>query len=113
MTSASDMATCSGVAGGLAAGQEKAAWYREVLDLEPGSKVFLPYARLLLELDRADEAVSVLRDGLGRHPEFMEARLLLIDVLHKRGEHAACLYGGIIHLSYGGKVYGRISRLYL
>jgi hypothetical protein len=23
------------------------------------------------------------------------------------------LYGGIIHLSYGGKVYGRISRLYL
>ena len=90
MTSASDMATCSGVAGGLAAGQEKAAWYREVLDLEPGSKVFLPYARLLLELDRADEAVSVLRDGLGRHPEFMEARLLLIDVLHKRGEHAAC-----------------------
>ena len=29
MTSASDMATCSGVAGGLAAGQEKAAWYRE------------------------------------------------------------------------------------
>ena len=55
MTSASDMATCSGVAGGLAAGQEKAAWYREVLDLEPGSKVFLPYARLLLELDREHE----------------------------------------------------------
>ena len=23
------------------------------------------------------------------------------------------LYGGIIHLSNGGKVYGRISRLYL
>ena len=23
------------------------------------------------------------------------------------------LYGGIIHFSYGGKVYGRISRLYL
>ncbi len=90
MTSASDAAACSGVAGGLAAGEEKAAWYREVLDLEPGSKVFLPFARLLLELGRTDEAVSVLRDGLERHPEFMEARMLLIDVLHRRGDSAAC-----------------------
>lgn len=87
MTSVSDMA------GSLAArssiNEEKAAWYREVLDLEPGSKVFLPFARLLLELDRADEAVHVLRDGLASHPEFMEARLLLIDVLHRRGD-AGC-----------------------
>lgn len=90
MTSASDMAAVSGAAGGSAAGAEKAAWYREVLDLEPGSKVFLPFARLLMELGRADEAVSVLRDGLERHPEFMEARLFLIDVLHKHGDMALC-----------------------
>lgn len=69
---------------------EKAAWYREVLELEPGSKVFLPFARLLAGMGRQDEAVAVLRDGLERHPEFMEARLFLIDVLHKSGDAALC-----------------------
>lgn len=69
---------------------EKAAWYREVLELEPGSKVFLPFARLLAGMGRQDEAVAVLRDGLERHPEFMEARLFLIDVLHKNGDAALC-----------------------
>lgn len=90
MTGASDMAAFPGAAAAATAGEEKAAWYREVLDLEPGSKVFLPFARLLMELDRVDEAVSVLRDGLERHPEFMEARLLLIDILHRRGDAALC-----------------------
>lgn len=89
MTSVGDMTGCSDLAVRSSINEEKAAWYREVLDLEPGSKVFVPFARLLLELDRADEAVRVLRDGLERHPEFMEARLLLIDVLHRRGD-ASC-----------------------
>lgn len=78
------------VASSSALEAEKAAWYREVLDLEPGSKVFLPFARLLTGMGRRDEAVSVLRDGLERHPEFMEARLFLIDVLHKNGDAALC-----------------------
>ncbi|MCH5277232.1 MAG: tetratricopeptide repeat protein [Desulfovibrionaceae bacterium] len=89
MTSLSDMPGRSDLAVRSSINEEKAAWYREVLDLEPGSKVFVPFARLLLELDRADEAIDVLRDGLERHPEFMEARLLLIDVLHRRGD-AGC-----------------------
>lgn len=89
MTSVGDMTGCSDLAVRSSINEEKAAWYREVLELEPGSKIFVPFARLLLELDRAEEAVSVLRDGLDRHPEFMEARLLLIDVLHRRGD-ASC-----------------------
>ncbi len=74
---------------GLAAKAEKADWYREVLDLEPGSRVFLPYARLLREIGRADEASRVLQNGLAAHPEFIEARLVLIDLLHQSGNAAA------------------------
>ena len=76
--------------GGVAAKSEKADWYREVLALEPGSKIFLPFARLLAELGRVEEAVAALRNGLALHPEFIEARLLLIDMLHKSGDSAAC-----------------------
>ena len=61
---------------------EKAKWYQEVLSLDPDSRIFLPYARLLAELGRAGEAVDVLKAGLGKHPEFLEARLYLIELLH-------------------------------
>ncbi len=61
---------------------DKIEWYKEVLEIEPSSKVFFPLARLLSENDRKAEAVSVLRQGLERHPEFFEARLMLIDLLH-------------------------------
>lgn len=69
---------------------EKIGWYREVLDLEPGSKVFLPFARLLEETGRDEEAVTVLRQGLEKHPEFIEARLYLIDILHRSGQSSLC-----------------------
>lgn len=75
---------------GEAMKREKLNWYREVLELEPGSKVFLPFARLLVEQGYSGEAVDVLRQGLETHPEFIEARLLLIDVLHKGGRPAEC-----------------------
>ncbi|MBR5882613.1 MAG: tetratricopeptide repeat protein [Mailhella sp.] len=68
---------------------EKAKWYREVLSLDPDSRIFLPYARLLSELGRADEAVDVLKAGLSKHPEFLEARLYLIELLHLAGQDAA------------------------
>lgn len=68
---------------------EKAKWYQEVLSLDPDSRIFLPYARLLAELGRAGEAVDVLKAGLGKHPEFLEARLYLIELLHLAGQDAA------------------------
>lgn len=68
---------------------EKAMWYQEVLALDPNSRIFLPYARLLAELGRKGEAIDALKAGLGRHPEFLEARLFLIELLHDSGQDAA------------------------
>lgn len=67
---------------------EKIEWYKEVLALEPNSKVFFPLARMLAEEQRSDEAIDVLRHGLERHQEFLEARLYLIELLHKSGKKA-------------------------
>ena len=39
---------------------EKIEWYKEVLELEPNSKVFCPLARMLADEQRFDEAVAVL-----------------------------------------------------
>jgi tetratricopeptide (TPR) repeat protein len=68
----------------------KIEWYREVLELEPGSKVLFPLAHLLGEAGEADEAVRVLRQGLARPPEYIEARLLLVQLLQKFGDSAQC-----------------------
>jgi tetratricopeptide (TPR) repeat protein len=69
---------------------EKIEWYKEVLELEPNSKVFFPLARLLKEENRCDESMDVLERGLERHPEFLEARLLFIEMLHKAGKRSPC-----------------------
>jgi len=68
----------------------KIDWYREVLELEPGSKVFFPLARLLVENGQLQDALSTLRLGLERHPEFIEARLYLIELLYKNGQLVQC-----------------------
>lgn len=69
---------------------EKIEWYREVLELEPNSKVFFPLARLLVDNREPDEAIKVLETGLERHPDFMEARLFLIELMHRAGMEEAC-----------------------
>ncbi|MDE5831901.1 MAG: tetratricopeptide repeat protein, partial [Desulfovibrio sp.] len=69
---------------------EKIEWYKEVLELEPNSKVFFPLARLLVEEDRRDEAIAVLERGLDRHKEYLEARLLLIELLFQSGRMTEC-----------------------
>lgn len=69
---------------------EKIEWYKEVLELEPNSKVFFPLARLLAEANRFDEAVEILEQGLARHEEFLEARLYLIELLHSANKLEAC-----------------------
>lgn len=69
---------------------EKIEWYKEVLELEPNSKVFFPLARLLADAGRDDEAIAALEHGLERHSEFLEARLFLIELLYKTGRQDAC-----------------------
>ena len=65
--------------------KNKIQWYKEVLELEPSSRVFFPFAKLLADNGRNAEALAVLRQGLERHPEHIEAKLLLVDVLHRQG----------------------------
>ncbi|SDL62914.1 hypothetical protein SAMN05660337_3440 [Maridesulfovibrio ferrireducens] len=65
--------------------QSKIEWYQEVLALEPSSKVFFPLARLYVEIGNLEKAVTSLRMGLDRHPDYLEARLLLVETLTKLG----------------------------
>lgn len=60
---------------------EKIEWYQEVLSLEPGSRVFFPLAKLFVENGQPEDAVITLRRGLDRHPDYLEARMLLVELL--------------------------------
>lgn len=60
--------------------KKKIEWYQEVLSLEPGSRVFFPLAQLFVELGEPQNAVDVLQRGLDRHPDHLEARLMLAQV---------------------------------
>ena len=59
--------------------------YREVLEIEPNSKVFFPLARQLAEQNHQDEAVAVLTRGIAFHPDHLEAKFLLIELLTRQG----------------------------
>ena len=61
--------------------KQKIEWYREVLELEPGSRVFFPLAKLLAADGQTADAVYALHQGLLRHPDNVEARLLLVELL--------------------------------
>jgi len=61
--------------------RRKIEWYQEVLALEPGSRIFFPLAKLFVEFGQLEDAVKTLRQGLDRHPDSIEARLLLIQLL--------------------------------
>lgn len=69
---------------------EKIEWYKEVLALEPGSKVFFPLARALADGGEKDAAVEVLRRGVELHPEFLEARIFMVQLLHDSGAQDEC-----------------------
>lgn len=65
---------------------QKIEWYKEVLSLEPNSKVFFTLARMQTEEGEHADAVATLRHGLARNPDHMEARLLLIELLMAQGD---------------------------
>ncbi|MHC1710686.1 MAG: tetratricopeptide repeat protein [Solidesulfovibrio sp.] len=60
--------------------------YREVLEIEPNSKVFFPLARQLSEEGRTDEAAAILTRGIAFHPDHLEAKFLLIEILSRQGK---------------------------
>lgn len=59
--------------------------YREVLEIEPNSKVFFPLARELAALGCEDEAAGVLSRGIAQHPDHLEAKFFLIELLSRLG----------------------------
>ena len=67
----------------------KIEWYEEALILDPGSRLFFPFAHCLVEQGMNDRAIEVLRAGLVMHPEDMEARILLVHLLDERGDSEA------------------------
>lgn len=62
--------------------KQKIEWYREVLELEPGSRVFFPLAKFLAADGQTSDAILTLKQGLLRHPDHIEARLFLVELLH-------------------------------
>ncbi|SNR60953.1 Tetratricopeptide repeat-containing protein [Humidesulfovibrio mexicanus] len=71
--------------------RRKIEWYQEVLALEPGSRIFFPLAKLFVEFGQLEDAERTLRQGLDRHPDSMEARLLLIQVLTRQERYDEAL----------------------
>lgn len=69
----------------------KIEWYEEILALEPGSKVFFPFAKRLAEDGLHDKALAVLRLGLVQHPEYLEARVFLSHLLFEIGDKEAAM----------------------
>lgn len=63
--------------------KQKIEWYREVLELEPGSRVFFPLAKLLATDGQISKAILTLKQGLLRHPDHIEARLFLVELLYQ------------------------------
>lgn len=90
--------------------QEKIKLYEEMLALEPGSKFFFPLAKMLMARGEYDRAQKIIRQGLAVHPEFIEARLLLLDVLDNLGENDAALEetASIVQLLSGYKGFWKL-----
>ncbi len=66
--------------------QEKISLYEELLEMDPGSRLFLPLARLYLEREDLSRAETTLKTGLTRYPEHFEARLFLHYILYQQGK---------------------------
>jgi tetratricopeptide (TPR) repeat protein len=71
--------------------------YREVLAIEPNSKVFFPLARALAEVGRVEEAVAILETGLGFHPDHLEAKFFLVELFSRqeREDDAVRVFSGV------------------
>ncbi len=83
--------------------QAKIEWYKEILELDPSSKVFFPLAKLLADAGQVQEAMEILREGAVRHPDFLEARFFCMELCARIGdEEGVAEEAGVI-----GDVLGR------
>ena len=63
--------------------EEKIKWYEEILKIDPSSKFYFQLAILYVEENLIEQAITTLQSGLEKHPEDLEARLLLTELLIK------------------------------
>jgi tetratricopeptide (TPR) repeat protein len=60
----------------------------ELLAHDSGSKIFFPLARLYKKQGNTSRAIDIVRKGLEFHPDYLEAQLFLIELLHDVGAYA-------------------------
>ncbi len=65
------------------------ALFDELLEHDSGSKIFFPLARLYRKQGHVQRAIEVVRRGIERHPDYLEAQLYLIELLCEVGDDAA------------------------
>lgn len=60
--------------------------YKEIMQKNPNSREFLKLADLYRKLSVAEEAIKILKDGLKKHPDFVEARLSMARIFLCQGQ---------------------------
>ena len=80
--------------------------YKDIMQKDPNSREFLTLAELYRKLGVAEEATKILRDGLTRHPAYVEARLAMARVYLTQGqvEDATREFEEVIHQDTGNFV---------
>jgi len=66
--------------------EDKIKLYEEMLAMDPGSRLFFPLAKLYRQNKDPQKAISTLYSGLEKHPEHLEARLLILQLLAEQGD---------------------------
>jgi tetratricopeptide (TPR) repeat protein len=88
--------------------------YREILDLDPGSRVFGLLAEELCAAGEWKDAAEVCKKGLLRHPDHLRARMLLGWALMEPGESEESeqiLAEAVEEVRKNGDIFKRLSEL--
>jgi tetratricopeptide (TPR) repeat protein len=59
--------------------------FDELLEHDSSSKIFFPLARLYRKQGHLDRAVQIVQKGLEHHPDYLDAQLFLVELLHEQG----------------------------
>lgn len=75
----------------------------ELLEHDPGSKIFFPLARLYRKQGDTHRASEIIRKGIIHHPDYLEAQLFQVELLHEIGveDEAASVAGSVIEKLLG------------
>lgn len=63
--------------------------FDELLEHDPGSKIFFPLARLYRKQGHTRRAIEIVQRGIEHHPDYIEAQLYLIELLSEVGDAVA------------------------